>query len=436
MYIGLIISLGIFTILSQAVITLVVSAYDLIIYTRTRTVARHLVEEELEIIRNAPYDQVGTVGGIPAGNFKQEQTTDRNGLTYTLRTTIVYIDDPFDGFSPTDTLPVDYKRVRVDAYWGGVGGVTPNKYTLYSDIAPRGVETIEGGGTLSVLVFDAGAEPVPQASVRVVASSASPPVDQTYQTNDNGRVVLPGAPICNSCYEITVTKSGYSTDKTYGTASVANPVRPHATILEAQLTEVSFAIDQFASLTINTYGSRDNNFPPLGGQVVRVYGDKIIGTDSLDNNIYKFDQEIVTDTGGGLSIDELEWDNYHFEIPEDSTYNISGTNIPIPLLVAPNQDVSLLMALEPESDNNLLVTFTDVGDTPIASVSAQLKLGPVFTASESSGISGDPDFGQIFFDTLNSATYVLEATAGGFVDFSGNINVSGATLETIILNSP
>jgi hypothetical protein len=69
--IGIIIALGIFLILSQAVITLALSVYDLISYSRARISARHIALESIEIIRNSPYDQVGTVGGIPRASSRR-----------------------------------------------------------------------------------------------------------------------------------------------------------------------------------------------------------------------------------------------------------------------------------------------------------------------------------------------------------------------------
>ena len=210
--IGVLIALAIFLILSQAIVSLAFSVYDLIAFTRSRVSARNIALESMEIIRNAPYDDVGTTGGIPDGIFTQEQSVNRNGQAYTIRTRISYVDDPFDGVAPDDTLPTDYKRVRIDVSWGGIQASTASEVTLVSDIAPQGVETTTGGGTLSILVFDANGNPVPQAQVHLVASTTSPPVDTSYYTSDLGRVTIPGAPTCDSCYQITVTKDGYSTD--------------------------------------------------------------------------------------------------------------------------------------------------------------------------------------------------------------------------------
>jgi hypothetical protein len=141
----------------------------------------------------------------------QQESIERNKLTYTVKTEIIYYDDPFDGTAATgdDTLSTDYKRVRVEVSWGGLTPSRVGPVVLLTDIVPKGIETTAGGGTLSIIVFDASGAPVPQATVTIIANSVNPPVNITTQTSDNGRVIRPGMPICIACYEITVTKTSF-----------------------------------------------------------------------------------------------------------------------------------------------------------------------------------------------------------------------------------
>ncbi|MEK7548434.1 MAG: hypothetical protein AAB499_00865, partial [Patescibacteria group bacterium] len=79
-----------------------------------------------------PYDSLSTLGGtiLPQGSIPDTQTINRGGANYTLETTIIYVDDPFDGcliavgggtFECTDTatsttfdpVPIDYKRISI-----------------------------------------------------------------------------------------------------------------------------------------------------------------------------------------------------------------------------------------------------------------------------------------------------------------------------------
>ena len=430
--IGVIIALGIFLILSQAVLTLAFSIYDLISYTRARVSARHIALESMEIVRNASYDNVGTVGGIPNGIFIQEQTIDRNGQGYTIRTSIVYIDDPFDGVSPLDTLPTDYKRVRIDVSWGGIAESNLSEVTVVTDIAPQGIETTIGEGTLSILVFDAAGQPVPQASVQIVATDTTPPVNATYFTSDLGRVTLPGSPVCNSCYQITVTKAGMSTDRTYSTSEVENPTKPLVTVLGGQLTETSFNIDEFARLELTSFGEGPI-FVALPNQIIRLRGEKTIGTNGLDEPVYKFDQELVTDSGGQLSIEELEWDNYHISLPSDSTVDIAGTNPISPFSVIPLDDVVLLVSLAPDNGSSLLAQFEDGSGGLVTLAEATLTDGLGYESTNTSGIEGTPNYGQVFFGSLEDKVYTLTVTTPGFLEYTSDISIIGDSNERIIL---
>jgi hypothetical protein len=106
-YIGVLIAMGIFVILSQAIVFLSSTAYELIGFTRARTTAQLLVNEKLETLRNLPFANVGTTGGIPSGPLPATEYVDRNGLRYTVTTTVIYVDDSFDGQAPT-TLPLTF----------------------------------------------------------------------------------------------------------------------------------------------------------------------------------------------------------------------------------------------------------------------------------------------------------------------------------------
>lgn len=434
-YIGLIIAMAILAILSQAIMSLVLASYDLLFFTSARTNAKHIAAEQMELVRNLPFDDVATIGGIPAGNLPQIQNVQRNGLNFTVRTSITYVDDPFDGTAgsdPLDLLPTDYKKVRVEVGWGGIAPSRNNPVIILSDIAPHGVETVVGGGTLSILVFDANSKPVSQADVHIVASSVSPPVDITQKTGSNGRLIFPGAPACDSCYQITVSKSGYTTDRTYSTAEVANPDNPHATVLDQLLVEVGFSIDLPSTLTISSFGDRDSGFAALPNQTFHLRGmNQTIGTDVDDELVYKYDEDLTTDANGSLTLANMEWDSYEFT-STSSGYDIAGLNPLAPILVNPNTTINFKYALSANTSNTLRAVFTDQAGTLIASVSARLSEG-VFEASASSGLSSDPDFGQIFFKTLNAATYLLEATVSGFQNFSGNVGVSGDSIENVTL---
>lgn len=427
---GLIISLGILSILSGVVLTLVTSAYRIISFTSARTRAKYLATETLETIRNLPYNDVGTVSGIPPGTIPQQQTAQVNGQNYEIVTRITYVDDPFDTVAPADTVPNDYKLVRVEVGWGGIA---PDKgVVLYTNIAPKGAEVTTGGGTLSILVFDSLGEPVGQADVHITSSISSPAVDANYVTGDNGRLILPGYPACNSCYRITVTKDGYSEDRTYSTSEVTNPTKPDSTVLEEQLTEISFAIDQLSNLSISSTTGSESNFSILPNQSFILRGSKTIGTNALDEPVYKYEETLSTGASGTVEVNDIEWDSYEF-LPQDASYDVSGAYPLTPIVVNAGTTINFKYSSVAHTNNTLHAIFLDPNSSPIASVSALLLQGASPVASSSSGLASNPDFGQIFFEDLDPANYVLQATASGFLDYNNTVSISGQNSEQIIL---
>ena len=80
--IGILVAMAIFSILAHAIFLIVGSSYQLVSYNRARITARHLAQEKIELIRNLPYDNAGTSGGIPGGPLLQEENIVRNKLNF------------------------------------------------------------------------------------------------------------------------------------------------------------------------------------------------------------------------------------------------------------------------------------------------------------------------------------------------------------------
>lgn len=434
-YLDLLITLAILSILTPALISLVLASLSLISYTKARVTAKHLAQEKIELIRNLPYSQVGIIGGIPAGPLPQTENIFRNGLNYQVTTSVIFIDDPFDQTAPQDLLPTDYKKARVEVTWEGLAASTRNPVILVTNIVPKGIETTEGGGTLSILVFNALGEPVSQAQATIFNDDVDPAINLTLETSDDGRIILPGAPACTDCYQISITKENYSSERTYSTEEITNPYKPHLTIIEGALSEISFAIDKLSKIRTYSLWDRAHNFAPLANQSFTLRGAKALGTDVNDELVYKFEQEFTTGSSGQLLIEDLEWDNYFFILPEATGWDLSGSNPLLPIALLPDTTLDFKFSLTSATTNNLLAIFMDSSRSPVASVAAKLTRQPDFEATASSGLAEDPDFGQIFFKNLSAEEYLLEATVSEFLDYQNTVNVIGKTIEEIILEA-
>lgn len=401
---------------------------------RVRVVASSLAQERLETAKNLPFDDVGTIGGIPPGTLAQNETVGVNGQDFQIATTVVYVDDPFDGQAPADPIPTDYKRVRVTVDWQGV--LKPKSpLVMATDVAPAGVEFIDNAGTLLVQVFNSQGVPLSNATIHIEAASVTPIVDLTTTTDIDGRVMLPGAPMCMECYEITATKAGFSTDKTYSSAEVANPSKPYGTILEGQLTEISFVIDTLASLTVTTTRSRQAGYALFPGVSFVLRGDKTIGTNTTDDPIYKYSQSFVTGGLGQVVIPNLEWDSYQFMLPVGSSIDIAGSKPLSPFPIVAGSANQMLVVTTANTPNSLLATIMSAADQllPTANVTLFDQNGPV--ASVSAGLVGRGDEGQAFFSNLNAQTYDLLVSLAGYTNATGSVTISGDKSETIILST-
>ncbi len=222
----------------------------LIADSRAKVSALSLASDRMEYLRSLPYDEVGTISGIPNGLIPQNSTTTLNGIDFNERILIEYIDDPADGLGVADSNGVlaDYKKVKVEYTWTYGGSL--NSFFLTSSIMPRSIETTAGGGSLRVNVFNSNAAPLPGISVRLLNTTTTSTIDVTRLTDASGIALFTGAPAASN-YEIFVFGTGYSSDQTYkATTTLPNPTTLPVAILEGDVSTMNFQVDRVSNLTI------------------------------------------------------------------------------------------------------------------------------------------------------------------------------------------
>jgi prepilin-type N-terminal cleavage/methylation domain-containing protein len=398
--------------------------------SRVRATALGIAQARMETVRNLPYASVGTSGGIPSGPLPQTETVTINNMPFTVTTSIVYVDDTYDGVAPTDLINTDYKRVRVELTWGGA---YPSRQpvTLVTNIVPKGVETVVGGGTLMITVYDSAGLPVPNATVTFDNTAVTPQIHFSTLTNTNGVVVLPGAPKCVACYKITATKNLYSTDRTYDTTEVPNPLQPYATVIEGQVTQRSFSIDQISTITVQSLGTRESGYAPVANVIFRLTGAKVIGYDTHDDPVYKYSQQFTTG-GGSVGIPALEWDTYTLDF--SASFHVLAGSVPTnPIALLPGTNLTIPIAVAPKSNQTLLLTAKRPDGQLLASASATIKgFGPELTAY--TGATGAADMGQAFFGNLTAGTYSLKLSLPGYTEATSTVTLAGNQQETLTLN--
>ncbi len=248
--VDVIVGSGLFVLVFIGIFSALQGAVRLAEQNRLRTTAVALAAEQVEKIRAMPFDTIGTVGGLPPGTIPQVEDITHNGVVYSKRTFIQYVDDPADGLGALDTLAADYKVVKVELTYDLPIG--PQSVSLVTTMAPKSQETLVGAGILRLVVNDASNNPVQGASVHVLNTVVATSVDVTTFTNASGTVSFPGA-WAGTGYEIFVTKPGYSFAQTYqATTSNPNPSPSPLTVTVNSTTELFLKIDRVSPVSVTT----------------------------------------------------------------------------------------------------------------------------------------------------------------------------------------
>lgn len=343
---------------------------------KIKVVASALIEEQFEIIRNMPYSDVGIIAGIPAGKIQANKIETRSGIPFTIITTVRNIDDPFDGTLdgiPNDLSPADYKLVEISVSCNTCRNFNP--VILNTRVSPKNLEGASTNGALFVRVFDANGIAVVGANVHIENNNEIPAIIIDDVTNNDGELKIIDVPPGVESYEITITKNGYSADKTYATGDLLNPnpTKVHASIVQQQVTQISFAIDILAILNISSVTDTCASIPNIDFDLK---GAKIIGTGP---DILKYEQSIFTGAGASISLNNLEWDVYN-AFSTDADYDFAGYIPLLPLNLSPGSTQNLQLIVSAKSTNNFLVTVKDFGtQLPLQDTEVTLSKGGLDT---------------------------------------------------------
>lgn len=397
---------------------------DLSRRARLKVAGTALANEQLEIVRNLPYADVGIVSGLPVGKIPREQTLVRGGATFRVTTTVRNIDDPFDGTiggNPSDTSPADYRLVEVGVACAACRQFLP--FSVTTVVAPRSLETSAGNGALFVRVFDANGQPVLGAEVHIENTQGSATILIDDTTNNDGLLQIVDAPPGVAAYEITVTKQGYSTERTYtpGDLLNPNPLLPHATVVAGQVTQVSFGIDRVSTLEVS---SVTDVCAPVDGVAFSLQGAKLLGTDP---NILKYAADHLTGLNGEKLLADLEWDEYSVNLTS-ATYDLLGAIPLLPLQLSPNSTQNLSLVVAPKDPLSILLAVKDAA--------TQLPLSDATVTLTAAGFSSSRTTGQ---GSLRQTDWSGGAGQTDFVDATkfltadGNIAVTSPAGELKLL---
>lgn len=345
----LVVGLAIFAILLSGVLAAFAALSNSVKAAREKTILASLASSYLEIARNLPYSQIGTVNGNPSGSlpdYTNAFTQSISPFTYKIYYDVTYVHDPAD---PLVGNP-SYKQVKMEI----LNTQTKQLTDFVTTMAPQGLIVSPNTGALQLLVMDAAGNPVAGANIHITYPTTTPSMILDRQSGPDGQWIEVGLPAGVNAYRIVVTKTGYSTDQTYPiTTANPNPTKPDATVVNGQVTKVSFSIDAFANLNIKTLTALCQ---PLSSVNLNVRGAKLIGTNP---SVLKFNQN-YSSAAGLIALPNIEWDTYTPTLLTGQSYIVYGTSPIQKIDVLPGTSQTFTMLLGNNSTaNSLLVIVKD-----------------------------------------------------------------------------
>ncbi len=276
------VGLTVFAVVALSFLAMFIALVNSAVVAKQKAVASSLATNQMEYLKSLPYDSLAIAGGpIVATNPLPASKTEKvNGVKYTIKSSISYVDDAYDGCgsyptqalkeqycrnypAPTgapspDTNPADYKAVHVTV----TGGAGKSLAEADTQIAAKVSETASTTGAMFVKVVDAAGNPISGATVVLANTTTSPTINATDTTDSNGVVIYYGMPpdATNNDYNITASKTGYSTLTTIKPSGTLIPTYPNQNVLTQSssfvtLTLKSMAANSLVLETVNTSGA-------------------------------------------------------------------------------------------------------------------------------------------------------------------------------------
>ncbi|MDB5164549.1 MAG: hypothetical protein JWL89_175 [Candidatus Saccharibacteria bacterium] len=333
----LLLSILVLSIISLAFFTLFTALLHSSVVAKRQAVALTLATNQMEYLKSLPYDNLAIAGGAIPSNNTIPGTSVKiiNGVKYTVKTSISYADDAYDGCAtypsqvnkqlycrsyppPTgapavDSNAADYKSVSVKVT--DVGGL--RLAYMDSNIAARVAETASNTGAMFIKVVDDSGNPITGASVTVTNSTLAQPTVSDV-SDENGIVIFYGlAPDTSSYdYNVSASLSGYSSLTTIVPAGTLQPTYPNQNLLAQNSSFVTLALkpqgpNSLIVETTNTSGAA------LPGAKIYIKGGYKRYTSTADTSYYydnmrSSDTRPTTDSGGLTTLTGLVPGDYTF----------------------------------------------------------------------------------------------------------------------------
>lgn len=332
----LMLTIVVLAIMSLGAFDLFVALLHSAIVAQRQATASTLATNQMEYLKSLPYDNLAVAGGpiVSTSTIPASFTKKVEGVTYTIKNNISFVDDAYDGCGsyptlalkkvycrnyppPTgapsvDTNPADYKDVNVTVKDNN--GI--QLANLDTQVAALVAETASNTGALFIYVVDDSGNPITNATVNVVNSSVTPNINISDLTDENGIVIfydLPPSTTGNK-YTITASLNGYSTLSTIAPSGTLQPTYSSQNLISQSSSYVTLTLKPQGanSLVVETADTNGNDIAGVKVYIKGGYKKYILSTDTsyYYDNMSPSDVRPTSDENGLFGVSNLVPGNY------------------------------------------------------------------------------------------------------------------------------
>ncbi len=255
--IEIVVALVILALISTSILGLYTVLVQTTFVAKRRSVASGLATNQMEYLKSLSYNSLAVAGGsiVATSPLPATFTKTINGVTYTVTTSINYIDDAFDGCrilsqcintpvpagAPSNDLnPADYKTIHITVTTAG--GLKLAE--VDTKVSARVAETASNTGAILVKVLDPSGGAISGATVSITNSTTSPTVAVSDSTDSGGVAIFYNLPPDTTGYDyiVNATYGGYSSLTTIGPNGALQPSYPSQQLLTQQSSLVTLTL--------------------------------------------------------------------------------------------------------------------------------------------------------------------------------------------------
>jgi prepilin-type N-terminal cleavage/methylation domain-containing protein len=417
--IELIVCVAIFAILLAGVVGCFAVVTSAVKAARLQTQISSLATNDMEIVRNMPYSQVGTMEGNPHGplpDLSDPISENIAGSKYQIFYKVAYIHDPSD---PSATGTPSYKQVEMN-----VLNTANNQLSYFvTTVVPQGLIADPNTGALQITVINSVGQPLPGMNVEIRYPTTSPYTYDLFDTTNNSGVVTEiGLPAGVNAYRIIASYPGYSTAQTYPiTSQNPNPNHPDATVANGKVTQLTLSIDVLSNLTIDTL---NQTCQPISGVNLNVSGSNLIGNTP---NVLAFNNN-YSSVAGAVALTGIPTDTYTPTLLTGQSNIIYGTSPIQKIDVLPGTSQTFSMILGGNSTPNSLLVIVKDATSGTALEGATVQLQENGSSQISSGITGGSVWLQNDWSGGSGQANWSTTTTSQYYQDNGEVNASNANL--------